>query len=83
MKPQCLCGQAIQFGRRNVMRCVKCHALQVRDYDGLWIFEASEFAEDNGSSTLFIPKERGRGYVRTHSQAAFEAAQYQKARCGL
>lgn len=83
MSPTCLCGQPFTFGRSNVRRCIQCHALQVHDYDGIWIFEATEFPWDTGASTLFIPRKERKDYVRTNSQKAFEAGQYQKSCLGL
>ena len=83
MKPTCICGNPISFGRSNVKRCINCHSLQVRDFDGIWIFEYTDPTSGLGASTLFIPKKGRDGYARTIAQTAFEASQYQKARCGL
>ena len=83
MKPTCICGQPVYFGRSNVKRCINCHSLQVRDYDGSWIFEYTDPTSGLGASTLFIPKSKKSGYQRSHSQVAFEAGQFEKAWCGL
>ena len=84
MKPQCICGQPVYFGRSNVKRCSVCHSLQVRDWDGIWIFEYVPYTSGLGTSTVFIPKkERKADYVRTSAQIAFEAAEYQKVCRGL
>lgn len=81
--PSCLCGHPITFNRSNVRRCIQCHALQVRDYDGTWIFEATEFPWDTGASTLFIPRKERQNYVRTPAQRDFEAGIYKKSCRGL
>lgn len=79
MKQTCICGHPISFGRSNVKRCPVCHSLQVRDWDGIWVFEYVPYTSGLGSSTMFIPKkERGLNYVRTPAERAFESSQYQK-----
>ena len=84
MKPTCICGNPISFGRSNVKRCSVCHSLQVRDWDGIWVFEYVPCTSGLGSSTLFIPrKERKANYKRTKAQANYDASCYEKARIGL
>jgi hypothetical protein len=57
MKPKCLCGQEIAFtGRSNVRRCPECHSLQVRDTDGIWVFETTPSVEDFGERTMYIER---------------------------
>lgn len=61
MNPKCICGHEIAFpGRSNVRRCPECHSLQVRDPDGIWVFETTSSVEDYGERTMYIERRRSK-----------------------